>query len=98
MIGKLTSLDPLERNVELQISTDSLRSEISNPQGDVAPQRVNGYVIEQRNDVFHLIMKLDGQHSKTIDFYRTQSKGDLALLLDLLDGTIGERPRKMNTN
>ncbi|MBN2877900.1 MAG: hypothetical protein JXL85_09655 [Bacilli bacterium] len=102
MIGKLTSLDPIQRNVEIHISTDVLRSEISKPKGDVDPDKVTGYIIDLRvnvlSEVYHLLLKLDDPNCNPIDFYRTKSKGDLGLLLDLLDGTIGERPREQKTN
>ncbi len=98
MIGKITSLDPIQRSVELQISPDVLRSEISKPLVDVDPCKVTKYVIDLRAhvlaDVYHLLIKQDDS-SKPIDFYRTKSKADMALLLDLLDGTIGERPREL---
>ena len=97
MIGQLTSLDPLERNVDVRITSDSLFSEISDINAEIDAHRVSGYVIDQRNDVYHLLIKVDELNSDPVDFYRTRSKGDLALLLDLLDGTIGDRPRELRT-
>lgn len=96
MFGKLTSLENgPERNVKLAISVSELFSEISSPPGVFPANTVDHYDVSGLQDhekgpvTLHLVLA-DGRR---ICFYATESKFDMALLLDQLDGTIGERPR-----
>ena len=99
MIGKLTSVgkDP-ERNVKLVITASELRSEISSPPGTFDPRTVDHYEVSGMQDhpgslVTLTFVLADGQR---VRFYSSESKFDMALLLDQLDGTIGERRREVS--
>jgi hypothetical protein len=98
MLGKLTSLENgPERNVKLTISATELSSEISSPGGVYQPESVDHYEVaglrEHAKAPATLTFVLaDGRR---VQFYSTESKFDMALLLDQLDGTIGERPRQL---
>lgn len=99
MIGKLTSFESgPERNVKLVISPTELSSEISEPPGSYPPQRIDHYEVSglQAHDhgLVTLTFVLVGQ--QRVCFYSTDSKFDMALLLDQLDATIGERKREVS--
>lgn len=95
MIGKLTSLDGgPRRNVEVAITPELLDSEIAKPQGAVTPSRVHGLILERRRLLFRDIIRIWLQtDAGEIDFYRSRSRFDVALLLDELEAAIGHRPR-----
>ena len=97
MIGKLTSVENgPERNVTLVITTSELRSEISSPTGSFDPQTVDHYEIVgmQEHNTGLATLTIVFVHGQRVRFYCTESKFDMALLLDQLDGTIGERRRE----
>jgi len=96
MIGKLTSLaEGPKRNVNVAISPTEVHSEISSPAGTYSPEQIDHYEIAGANEAEGLLtlefVLVDRQR---VRFYSTYSRGDMMLLLDQLDGTIGERPRK----
>lgn len=96
MVGKLISIENgPERNVEIVVRRDEIRSAISEPVGSIDPSKIDRYELsgvgEQETGLVTLTIILTD--SQRIQFYRTDSKFDLVLLLDQLDGTIGERPR-----
>ena len=99
MIGKLTSVENSpERNVKLVITASELRSEISSPSGAFDPRSVDHYEVSglqegERGLVTLIFVLADGQR---VRFYCTESKFDMTLLLDQLDGTIGERRRQIS--
>ena len=95
-MGKLISIENgPERNVEIVVRRDEIRSAISEPVGSIDPSKIDRYELsgvgEQETGLVTLTIILTD--SQRIQFYRTDSKFDLVLLLDQLDGTIGERPR-----
>jgi ferredoxin len=97
-VGELTSVgNGPERNVEIVVTPREIRSEISKPSGSYNPQDIDRYEVsglrpDQEGLLTLAIVLKDGRR---IDFYRTYSKLDLVLLLDQLDGTIGDRPRHL---
>ena len=98
MIGRLISVERgLERNVKVTVTVETLASEISSPSGPVDPRQIQGYEIAQSKDregtlsQLYFVLSTGGR----VRFYSTYSTFDLALLLDQLDGTIGERPRTL---
>jgi hypothetical protein len=96
MIGKLTSVqDGPKRNVVVTISATALSSEISSPPGIYDPRSVDHYeVVGLGNKSAALItLTLALADGRRVQFYSTDSQFDMALLLDELDGTIGERKR-----
>jgi hypothetical protein len=97
MIGKLTSVEKgPERNVKIRITPTEVYSEISSPCATCTPESIVHYEITpmmKPHDVFTLVLVLT--NGQRVQFYATQSQFDLALLIDQLDGTIGERPRKI---
>ena len=98
MLGKLTSLENgPERNVKLTISATELSSEISSPGGVYQPESVHHYEISglQENAKEPATLTLVLADDRRVRFYSTESKFDMALLLDQLDGTIGERLRRL---
>ena len=100
MIGKLTSVENgPERNVTLVITPSELRSKISSPAGSFDPQSVDHYEIVgmQERDIGLATLTVVLVHGQRVRFYCTESKFDMALLLDQLDGTIGERRREYST-
>lgn len=98
MIGRLVSVERgPERNVRLIVTPKMLASEISIPTGPVDPALVESYSVVQTIDSNGTLSRLhfvltDGGNTC---FYSTYSMFDLALLLDQLDATIGERPRTL---
>lgn len=98
MIGKLTSVENgPERNVKLLITASELYSEISSPSGTFDARSVDHYEVsvlpECDTDLVTLRFVLtDGRR---VRFYATESKFDMALLLDQLDGAIGEWRREV---
>lgn len=97
MIGKLISVENgPERNVKLVITASELRSEISSPSGAVDPRSVDHYEISglQERDTGLVTLTLVLADGRLALFYCTESKFDMILLLDQLDGTIGERRRE----
>jgi hypothetical protein len=96
MIGRLTSVENgPERNVKLRILPGEVCSEISSPPGSYNPQHIDHYEViglQQKDDgLVTLTFVLTEQ--RRVLFYSTYSKFDMVLLLDQLDGTIGDRPR-----
>lgn len=99
MIGQLTSVENgPERNVRLTISPMEVCSEISEPSGTYPAQNIDHYEVsglqEHGDKLVSLTLVLADQ--RRVRFYRTYSKFDMALLLDQLDGTIGERRREVS--
>ena len=97
MIGELTSIhDGPKRSVELTITPSLLNSEIAKPRGEISPSEVRGIVLERRRWLFRDVHRLWLQTDEgDIDFYRSRSMFDVALLLDELDAVIGPRPRTL---
>lgn len=97
MIGKLTSVENgPERNVELVVTPSELRSEISSPGGSFDPGSIDHYEVSglQQHDIGLVTLTFVLTDGQRVRFYRTESKFDMALLLDQLDGTIGARRRE----
>ena len=98
MVGKLTSIqNGPERNVKLVITASELRSEISSPSGTFDPRSVDHYEVSglQEREVGLVTLSIVLADGERVRFYSTESKFDMALLLDHLDGTIGERRREV---
>jgi hypothetical protein len=88
--------DGPKRSVELTITTSLLNSEIAKPRGEISPSEVRGIVLERRRWLFRDVIRLWLQtDERDIDFYRSRSMFDVALLLDELDAVIGPRPRTL---
>ncbi len=99
MIGKLTSIENgPQRNVKLVITAGELGSEISSPSGTFDPQSVDHYEVSglHERDVGLVTLRFVLTDGRRVQFYSTESKFDMALLLDQLDGTIGERRREVS--
>lgn len=101
MIGKITSVkNGPERNVKIIITPTELYSQISSPLGNYLPDSVDHYEIMGLQTGFIGIITLtfvlkDGHR---VLFYSTKTQFDMVLLLDQLDGTIGERHREAISN
>jgi hypothetical protein len=96
MIGKLTSVENgPERNVKLVITPSEVCSEISEPPGSYDPQSIDHHEVTglQQDDDGLVTLTLVMTDQRRVLFYSTYSKFDMVLLLDQLDGTIGDRPR-----
>jgi len=96
MIGKLTSVENgPERNVKLVITPSEVRSEISEPPGSYDAPSIDHYEVTglQQDDEGLVCLTFVLADQRKILFYSTQQKWDMALLLDQLDATIGERRR-----
>lgn len=96
MIGELTSIaNGPERNVRLVITPAEVMSEISEPKGSYDPRDIDHYELSELQEDEHglVTLTLVLMDQRRVCFYRTRSKFDIALLLDQLDGTIGERRR-----
>ncbi len=99
MLGEFTGVENRpERNVHVEISEMGLSSAIAEPQTQILPESVKRYELAESHENGGSIWDLRiVTSSGAISFYRTKSKFDLALLLDELDGTIGERERVIAT-
>lgn len=98
MIGRLTSLvNSPERSVKLLITSTEIRCEISEPAGSFDPQNISHYELSGLLHDEHGLVTLTFVFfdKRRVRFYCTNSKADMALLLDQLDGTIGERRREV---
>jgi hypothetical protein len=96
MIGKLISVEKgPERNVQLVITPLEVRSGISEPPGSYDPQSIDHYEVIglQQEDKGLVTLTFVLADQRKVLFYSTQEKWDIALLLDQLDATIGERHR-----
>jgi hypothetical protein len=96
MIGKLISVENgPERNVKLTITPNEVWSELSQPAGSFSPQSIDHYEVTglQQEDEGLITLTLVLADSSRVVFYSTDMKLDMVLLLDQLDGTIGDRPR-----
>jgi hypothetical protein len=96
MIGKLTSVERgPERSVKLVITPSAVFSEISEPPGTYAPQIIDHYEVTglQQDDKGIVRLTFVMADQRRVLFYSTEQKFDMALLLDQLDATIGERRR-----
>jgi hypothetical protein len=97
MIGALTSVqNGPERNVKLVVTPTEVQSEISSPCGSVDPRDIEHYELtglgpEEKGLITLTFVLRDQQR---VQFYCTDSKFDMALLLDQLDAAIGMRRRK----
>ena len=80
------------------MTTETLVSEISSPSGSIDPRQIDRCGIVQSNDQEGTLSRLEFILSTggRVCFYLTYSAFDLALLLDELDGTIGQRPRTVS--
>lgn len=99
MIGRLTSIENgPERNVRIIISPTEVCSEISSPPGSYHPQSIDHYEVSglQEHDAGLVTLTFVLADQRRVRFYSTHSKFDMALLLDQLDGTIGERRREVS--
>ena len=96
MVGKLTAVENgPERNVALVVTATELRSEISSPSGAFDPRSIVHYELAglREHDGGLITLTLVLVDDRRVRFYSTESKLDMVLLLDQLDGTIGERRR-----
>src|SRR5688572_11673589 len=96
MIGELTSVaNGPERNVRLVITPTEVQSEISEPAGNYDPRGIDHYELSGLQQHEHGLVSLTFVlvDQRRVRFYCTHSKFDMALLLDQLDATIGERRR-----
>ena len=98
MVGKLKigERGP-ERNVKLVITPGELSSENSSPLGSIDPRSVDRYEISglQGNESGLVTLTFVLGDGRRVRFYATESKADMVLLLDELDGAIGERRREV---
>jgi hypothetical protein len=97
MIGKLTSVENgPERNVEVVVTKSDVRSAISSPAGSIDPRSIDHYAVSglQQHETGLVTLTLVRRDGQRVRFYSTESKFDMVLLLDQLDGTIGERRRE----
>jgi hypothetical protein len=96
MIGKLTSVENgPERNVEVVVTKSEVRSAISSPAGSIDPCSIDHYELSGLQHEAGLVtLTLALRDGQRVRFYSTESKFDMVLLLDQLDGTIGERWRE----
>ena len=96
-IGKITSVDATgpKRNVNVRIASNELFSEIADPSGPIPGGDITAVrVAEQQTGdthVLHLYLETAGGNS--IRFYTAETKFDIALLLDELEASLGQRPR-----
>lgn len=98
MIGKLTSIENgPQRNVRLVITPVHVWSEISSPAGRWDPCNIDYYEVSGLRQQDHglITLTLVLTNKQRVQFYSTEQKADMALLLDQLDGTIGERRREV---
>lgn len=99
MIGKLISVDKgPERNVKLVISPTEVCSEISSPPGCYQPQNIDHFELSGMQEPPGSLVTLTFVFAdqRRVQFYFTHSKFDMALLLDELEATIGERRREIH--
>jgi hypothetical protein len=97
MISKLTSIENgPKRNVELVVTNAEVRSAISSPAGSFDPRSIDHYELSglQQHETGLVTLTLVLRDGGRVRFYSTESKFDMVLLLDQLDGTIGERRRE----
>jgi hypothetical protein len=99
MIGQLTSVaNGPERNVKVTITPEEVFSEISEPPGARRATDVVEFVVREESvdgaPLFTLEFTMAAPKPGRVSFYRTRSQFDLALLLDMLEATIGDRPRR----
>jgi len=96
-LGKIISVgeERPKRNVEIRITSESLLSAISDPPGEIAASDVSGFdVVEKkslRGLLYHLYLRLN--HGDTVLFYSTKTQFDIALILDELEASLGDKPR-----
>jgi hypothetical protein len=96
MIGKLTSIENgPERNMEIVVTRSEVRSAISSPAGSFDPRSIDHYELSglQQHETGLVTLTLVLTDGQRVRFYSIESKFDMVLLLDQLDGTIGERRR-----
>ena len=99
MIGKITSVENgPQRNVKLVVSPTEVFSEISSPPGSYDSRSIDYYEVSglQQQDRGLVTLTFVLADKRRIRFYSTQQKFDMALLLDQLDATIGERRREVS--
>ncbi len=97
-IGELTSVaSGPERSVDIIVTPNEVRSQISEPPGTYDPRCIERYEVTglRQDEEGLLTLTLVLTDGRRIHFYRTYSKFDIVLLLDQLDGAIGERPREV---
>ena len=93
-VGKITSIENgPKRDVDVRITPDRLFSEISIPPGEIVGASVSGIrVVEEEvgdNDCFHLY--LETLPGACVLFYTAATKFDIALLLDELEASLGNK-------
>jgi hypothetical protein len=84
--------------VELVVTASQVRSEISSPAGSFDPRSIDHYEVSGllQHDTGLVTLTLVLRDGQRVRFYSTESKFDMVLLLDQLDGTIGERRREVS--
>jgi hypothetical protein len=100
MTGRITSVeqDGPKRNLRLVISETEVFSQISSPAGSIPPHTIDHYELSglQTQDTGLVTLTLVLTDGQRVRFYSTDSKFDMVLLLDQLDGTIGGRKREIS--
>jgi hypothetical protein len=94
--GKLISVDQgPKRDVTVRIAHDELLSEISDPPGPIKGADVTSYHVaeEQCGAVSLLNLYLETATGRRIRFYTADDRFDIALLLDELEASLGNKPR-----
>lgn len=101
MVGRLISIEAgPKRNVGLAISATEIQSEMASPGGCVDPRRIDHYELmgmhQPEGGLVTLTLVMSDR--SRVRFYATESKFDMALLLDELDAAIGMRPRQFTSS
>jgi|ERR1043166_5242802 hypothetical protein len=96
-VGKIISVENgPKRDVEVRITRDRLFSEISVPPGEISGAEVSGIrVVEEEvggNKFLHLY--LETLAGTRVLFYTGATKFDIALLLDELEASLGNKPTR----
>jgi len=95
-IGKVISVENgPKRDVKVRISSQEIYSEISEPPGAIPGSSVCSYDVVEEKIEGHLLVHL---YLKTIDgglvrFYTGEAPFDVALILDELEASLGDKPR-----
>jgi hypothetical protein len=95
-IGTIISVDEgPKRDVTVRIGSDELFSEISDPPGPIKGADVRAYqVTEEQSGAMRLLhLYLETSTASRIRFYTATTQLDIALLLDELEASLGDKPR-----
>lgn len=98
-VGKIISIEQgPQRDVAVRITSDRLVSEISVPPGDIRGVDVSAIHVteEQSEDMQVFRLYLETIRGERILFYTAVTKFDIALLLDELEASLGNKPRTWN--